>query len=95
MGRIAGMLSRVPNEPTPLQRELDRVGRLLGLVVIGIAVTMIATRRSGRMAIAGSSREIRPRELCLSPRGKPGSSVSDCSSALRASAKCRSRPSES
>jgi Ca2+-transporting ATPase len=43
MGRIAGMLSRVPTDPTPLQRELDRVGRLLGLVVIAIAVVMIAT----------------------------------------------------
>ncbi len=43
MGRIAGMLSRVPSEITPLQKELDRVGRLLGLVVIIIAVVMIAT----------------------------------------------------
>ncbi len=43
MGHIAGMLSRVPTETTPLQKELDRVGRLLGLIVIIIAVVMIAT----------------------------------------------------
>ena len=43
MGRIAGMLSRVESGPTPLQQELDRVGKRLGVVVIGIAVVMIAT----------------------------------------------------
>jgi Ca2+-transporting ATPase len=43
MGRIAGMLADVPSEPTPLQRELGRVGRLLGIIVIVIAVVMIAT----------------------------------------------------
>jgi Ca2+-transporting ATPase len=43
MGRIAGMLQEVPEEPTPLQKELDRVGTVLGLVVVAIAVVMIAT----------------------------------------------------
>src|SRR3982751_2603299 len=43
MGRIAGMLARVPAEHTPLQRELDYVGRLLGVVVVVIAIVMIAT----------------------------------------------------
>jgi len=43
MGHIAGMLSRVESGPTPLQQELDRVGKRLGVVVIGIAVVMIAT----------------------------------------------------
>jgi Ca2+-transporting ATPase len=43
MGRIAGMLKEVPAETTPLQEELDRVGRVLGLVVIAIAVVMIGT----------------------------------------------------
>jgi Ca2+-transporting ATPase len=43
MGRIAGMLEQAPDEPTPLQRELDRVGRILGIAVIAIAVVMIAT----------------------------------------------------
>ncbi|HEX7045353.1 MAG TPA: cation-translocating P-type ATPase [Burkholderiales bacterium] len=43
MGRIAGMLKQTPVETTPLQRELARVGRLLGLAVVAIAATMIAT----------------------------------------------------
>ncbi len=43
MGRIAGLLTQVPRETTPLQRELDRVGRMLGLVVVIIAVLMIVT----------------------------------------------------
>ena len=43
MGRIAGMLRDAPTETTPLQQELDRVGRLLGLIVVVIAVVMIAT----------------------------------------------------
>ena len=43
MGRIAGMLKAAPDETTPLQKELDRVGKLLGIVVIVIAVVMIAT----------------------------------------------------
>ena len=30
MGRIAGMLKDAPDETTPLQKELDRVGKLLG-----------------------------------------------------------------
>ncbi len=43
MGRIAGLLAAVPTEPTPLQKELDYVGKLLGLVVVIIAIVMIAT----------------------------------------------------
>src|SRR5262245_33629184 len=43
MGRIAGMLSEVGSGPTPLQRELDRVGKRLGFVVIVIAIVMIVT----------------------------------------------------
>jgi P-type Ca2+ transporter type 2C len=43
MGHIAGMLSRVESGPTPLQQELDRVGKRVGVVVIGIAVVMIST----------------------------------------------------
>jgi Ca2+-transporting ATPase len=43
MGRIAGMLKEAPEETTPLQRELDRVGKLLGIIVVVIAVVMIAT----------------------------------------------------
>jgi Ca2+-transporting ATPase len=43
VGRIAGMLAAEPHETTPLQRELARIGRTLGLVVSIIAVGMIAT----------------------------------------------------
>ncbi|MEX0611443.1 MAG: cation-translocating P-type ATPase [Pirellulales bacterium] len=43
MGRIAGLLKEAPAETTPLQEELDRVGRRLGAVVVVIAVVMIAT----------------------------------------------------
>ncbi len=43
MGRIAGLLRETRDEPTPLQRELDRTGKLLGIVVIVIAIVMIAT----------------------------------------------------
>ena len=43
MGRIAGLLKETPDEATPLQRELDRTGKMLGIVVVVIAVVMIAT----------------------------------------------------
>lgn len=43
MGRIAGLLRETPEEKTPLQRELDRTGKLLGLIVVVIAAVMIAT----------------------------------------------------
>jgi Ca2+-transporting ATPase len=43
MGRIAGMLEETPDETTPLQQELDRTGKTLGLVVVAIATAMVAT----------------------------------------------------
>ncbi len=43
MGLIAGMLRETPTETTPLQKELARVGKVLGFIVIAIAVVMIAT----------------------------------------------------
>ena len=43
MGRIAGLLKETPEDTTPLQKELDRVGRLLGIVVTVIAAVMIGT----------------------------------------------------
>jgi Ca2+-transporting ATPase len=43
MGRIAGLMKETHEEPTPLQRELDRLGKTLGVVVITIAVVMIVT----------------------------------------------------
>ncbi len=43
MGRIAGLLDTSAVETTPLQKELDQVGKVLGAVVILIAVVMIVT----------------------------------------------------
>ncbi len=43
MGRIAGLLKETHDEATPLQRELDRTGKMLGIVVVVIAIVMIAT----------------------------------------------------
>jgi P-type Ca2+ transporter type 2C len=43
MGRIAGLLKEAPGETTPLQKELDRVGKRLGVIVVVIAVVMIVT----------------------------------------------------
>lgn len=43
MGRIAGMLKEAPVETTPLQKELDHVGKVLGIAVVAIAVVMVAT----------------------------------------------------
>jgi len=43
MGKIAGLLKQTPAEVTPLQRELDRTGKILGIVVVAIAIVMIAT----------------------------------------------------
>ena len=43
MGHIAGMLKDAPDEITPLQEELDRVGKLLGVAVVVIAIIMIGT----------------------------------------------------
>jgi Ca2+-transporting ATPase len=42
MGRIAALLGRTAEERTPLQREVDLVGRMLGLAVIVIAVVVVA-----------------------------------------------------
>jgi Ca2+-transporting ATPase len=43
VGRIAGMLKEAPAQATPLQKELDRVGKTLGVAVVIIAVAMIGT----------------------------------------------------
>src|SRR4029077_7354449 len=43
MGRIAGLLGETRDEATPLQRELDRLGKILGVAVLALAVVMIAT----------------------------------------------------
>jgi Ca2+-transporting ATPase len=43
LGRIAGTLGETEDVETPLQRELDRVGKRLGAAVVVIAVAMSAT----------------------------------------------------
>jgi P-type Ca2+ transporter type 2C len=43
LGKIAGSLQEEVEEPTPLQKELAQVGKLLGIVVIIIAVVMSVT----------------------------------------------------
>lgn len=42
-GQIAGLVRVVDHEPTPLQREVARASRLLGVAVLVIAVVVIAT----------------------------------------------------
>ena len=41
MGRVARLLGQTEAPPTPLQREVDRIGRMLGIAVIAIAVVVV------------------------------------------------------
>jgi len=43
MGSIAQMLDATEEEPTPLQKEVGRIGRMLGLAVTVIAAVVVAT----------------------------------------------------
>ena len=43
MGKIAGLLQQTESESTPLQKELDRTGRLLGIIVLVIAAVVVTT----------------------------------------------------
>jgi len=43
MGHIARLLRETKDDPTPLQSELDRTGKLLGVIVVLIALVMIVT----------------------------------------------------
>ncbi len=40
LGHIAGLIQGVASEPTPLQRRLDQVGKLLAVVALGIAAVI-------------------------------------------------------
>jgi magnesium-transporting ATPase (P-type) len=42
MGHIAGLLGETVEEDTPLQREIDHVGRMLGIAVVVIAAAVVA-----------------------------------------------------
>ena len=43
MGAIAALLEATVEEPTPLEKEVTRVGRTLGLAVLAIAVVVVVT----------------------------------------------------
>ena len=43
MGRIAALLEATVEQPTPLEKEVTRVGRTLGLAVVAIAVLVVGT----------------------------------------------------
>jgi Ca2+-transporting ATPase len=43
LGKIAGLIQEVPEEPTPLQQEINRVSKFLGVAVIIIAVIVVGT----------------------------------------------------
>ena len=42
VGRIAGLLEAAEKEPTPLQQELDRTGKRLSIVMLGICAVVFA-----------------------------------------------------
>ncbi len=43
MGKVAALLEATAQEPTPLEKEVARVGRTLGLAVVAIAIVVVAT----------------------------------------------------
>jgi Ca2+-transporting ATPase len=43
MGSIAGMLDATEEAPTPLQKEIARIGRMLGMAVVVIALIVVGT----------------------------------------------------
>jgi len=43
MGSIAEMLEATVEEPTPLQKEVGRIGRMLGIAIVVIAIVVVAT----------------------------------------------------
>jgi len=43
VGAIAGLVEAAREPPTPLEREIARIGRALGIAVVGIAAIVVAT----------------------------------------------------
>ncbi len=43
MGAIASLLTATPEEPTPLEKEIRRIGRFLGAAVVVISVLVVGT----------------------------------------------------
>ena len=50
VGRIAGLLEATEVEPTPLQQELDRTGKRLSVIMLGICAIVFATGLLGASA---------------------------------------------
>ena len=42
MGKVSGMIRDIPDELTPLQKKLDELGKVLGLICIGVCVLVFA-----------------------------------------------------
>lgn len=43
MGKVAALLDATAEEPTPLEKEVARIGRTLGLAVVAIAIVVVGT----------------------------------------------------
>ena len=43
MGKVAALLEATAPEPTPLEKEVARIGRTLGLAVVAIAIVVVGT----------------------------------------------------
>ncbi|MFM7243689.1 MAG: cation-translocating P-type ATPase [Planctomycetaceae bacterium] len=80
LGRIAGLLERAPPEPTPLQRRLTALGRILiavCLVVVGLIFAVELVRGGGlaRLVATGGFAELLLRSVSLAvaavPEGLP------------------------
>jgi len=80
LGRIAGLLERAPPEPTPLQRRLAALGRILIAVCLGIVVLIAAVEviRGGglrRLLETGGAADLLLRSVSLAvaavPEGLP------------------------
>ena len=54
VGRIAGLLEAAEKEPTPLQQELDRTGKRLSAIMLGICAVVFAT---GLLSSSGAEPE--------------------------------------
>jgi Ca2+-transporting ATPase len=52
VGRIAGLLEATEVEPTPLQQELDRTGKRLSIIMLGICAIVFATGLLGASAFS-------------------------------------------
>jgi P-type Ca2+ transporter type 2C len=51
VGRIAGLLEAAERDPTPLQQELDRTGKRLTVIMLGICAVVFATGLASTTAL--------------------------------------------